>query len=812
MASDAMKRNLLYILLALFPLLGCQREYAIYDELSVTNHTLNIGKTPGQTHIMVYSTGAWTVALERDVEWASLNKTSGEGLSDFVLSWSANYGVARHIDVLVSRGEKTERIHVVQAGTITAPYIVLDRSKVVLPRQETALTVGMNTNLGISLDEFRAKAVYASGDTLEVGSASEEAWIKSCRIAETEVEFTVAANSGSEDRTAVLMVYMIDSAGQQTWGELSIVQTASDPVFTLQDQSGDYYANAEAHVVPAESNNIWSLPGVTVTADADWITGMGVQEEGLAFSTEENTSGASRSATVTVAFRSQDGYETGATYAVTQGIGKFISFSELRSHVPGRVSGNEFLEGFIVSDPESPNVCSSPQTGQYAFDRTENDRTAYMESTDGSLGVCIKFTDAQENTIPRWSKVHLRLDGTTLLRESSPLRFTIKGVTASMFTVLEGEGGKDAVPVKEMSIARLTDADVFTYVSLKEVEILCKDGAYTNASEGYSLLDDLNPSGSLAPRWDVAPLLCTDTAGDGIFMLTNAAAPWRRTGEDIFWNNCVKQGSGTLSGIIVGDDVAPVRWGNLGRYQLRPMTVEEIALDEPMFSSTICEWNWNDFEESFGADEGQGTLRRFNAASSFVEDYNNPFLPKGDKPNGNSNSENLKGLVKGAALCLTQNWWDAGLGQGKYFEVEFSTVGISGTNLIFGIVWGHGLGTSTSIAAPSHWNVLYSTDGNNFASVPSVSMIRQRSIAWWKDPQTSQDGCPGYTEHLIKLPTSCFGQSKVIVRLQAADDVTDIAPFTSPTAWKQALGIEHGTLSSEDSGHVRIGTITVRYN
>ena len=52
----------------------------------------------------------------------------------------------------------------------------------------------------------------------------------------------------------------------------------------------------------------------------------------------------------------------------------------------------------------------------------------------------------------------------------------------------------------------------------------------------------------------------------------------------------------------------------------------------------------------------------------------------------------------------------------------------------------------------------------------------------------------------------------MIVRLQAADDVTDIAPFTSPTAWKQALGIEHGTLSSEDSGPVRIGTITVRYN
>ena len=107
MASDAMKRNLLYMLLALLPALSCQREYAIFDDLSITNHTLNIGRTPGQTHIMVYSTGSWTVALEKDVEWASINRTAGEGLGDFVLSWSANYGVTRHVDVLVSRAPRS---------------------------------------------------------------------------------------------------------------------------------------------------------------------------------------------------------------------------------------------------------------------------------------------------------------------------------------------------------------------------------------------------------------------------------------------------------------------------------------------------------------------------------------------------------------------------------------------------------------------------------------------------------------------------------------------------------------------------------
>ena len=811
-----MKRNLLYLLLALLPAFACQREYAIFDDLSITNHTLNIGKTPGQTHIMVYSTGSWTVALEKDVEWASINKTSGEGLGDFVLSWSANYGVTRHIDVLVSRDQKTERIHVVQAGSITSPYITLDRSKVVLPRQGASFKLGMVTNLGLSLDEFKAKAVYFDGvakDTLEVGDQSAKAWVKACKIDENEVEFTVDANDGTQDRTSTLMVYMTDSAGQQTWGEVTIIQSALDPVFELESESGEYYANAQAHLVASQNNNIWSLPGIIVTASDSWIKDMSVREDGLAFSTEENTTGEPRSATVTVAYTSDDGHAVTSRFEVNQSIGKFITFSELRSRLPGRLQGNEFLEGFIVSDPASPNVCSSPQTGQYSFDRSENYRTAYLESTDGSFGVCIKFKDETQNTIPRWSKVHLWLDGATLVRESAPMRFTIKDVTSSMFTILEDEGGKDAVPVKLLSIAQLTDTDIYTYVSLKEVEILCKDGSFTNATEGYSMRDELNPLGRDGdPRWDVAPLLCSDSAGDGIFMLTNAAAPWRRTGWDIAWNSCVPQGAGTLNGILVSDEAAPVRWGNLGKYQLRPMTLEEIDLHGPAFSNTICEWNWNSFEEKLTPDEGLGTFKKYDAATRFVQDYNNPYLPTEDSPNGNSN-ENLKGLVQGAAICLTQNWWDDTLGEGKYFDVEFSTLGITGTNLVFGIVWGHGLGSAASIKAPSHWNVLYSTDGGTtFLSVPTSGSIKQRSIVWLNNPSTSQDACPGYTEHLVKLPVSCFEKSKVIVRLQVADGVTDIAPSTSSTTWKQALGMERGLLSASDSGPVRIGTMTVRYN
>lgn len=797
------KKDIIYIALCALAFLAasCNREYEIFDDLKVSSHTLNIAKTPGETHIAVYSTGAWKVAFDKGVDWASVNKLSGEGLGDFVFSWSANYGAARSVDILVTSNDLTERISVIQAGSVTNPYITLGRSKVVLPRQAASFSVPMTTNIGFSVDEFNYRVVYAGGE-------DDGNWVSSCAISRDRVDFSVLANESGADRSAELVCYMTDATGAETHSTLSISQSASDPVFTLSSAAGDYYANSETCIVPAQQNNIWSLDGIRVTADADWIRDLSVVEEGLTFVTMENRSGAERTATVTVAYQSPDGLSAGAAYLVRQASDKLVSFQELRARVPGTLHGNELVEGLIVSDPASPNLCSSPQTGQFEFDRSENQRTAYFESMDASYGFCLKFTDAAENTAARWSRVLIRLDGVTLERASNPVRYTLSGLTADRITLVE-EGV--SVPEKVRGIAQLTDADLFTYVSLPQVEIMAKDGAYTNASEGYCLQDELNPLGATAPRWDVAPLLCSDASGDAIYMLTNAAAPWRRTGRDIGWYSCLPQGAGTLGGIVVADEVAPVRWGNLGKYQIRPVTVEDIALDGPRFSNTICEWNWNDFEEKLTPDEGKGSFNKYDAATSFVNDYNNPYLPAEDTPNGNGNS-NLKGMVAGAAICLTQSWWDFELNEGRYFDVSFSTAGLSGSNLVFGIVWGHGLGSSNTAGGPSHWSVLYSTDGVNFSAVPSTSMIKQRSCAWWSNPQTSQDAAPGYTEHLVKLPVSCFGRSKVTVRLQVADTVTDIVPTTSATSWRQALGMEKGNMSPSDKAPVRIGTITVRYN
>lgn len=796
---DFRRYTVLATLLIAVVSVGCKQEYEIFDDLKVSSHILNVDQTPGETHVAVYSTGAWKVAFDNAVSWASLNKLSGEGLSDFVVSWSANYGIARSVDIIVSRGQLEERISLVQASSLTNPYISFGRDRIVLPKQTATLSIPMSTNLGLSISEFKARAVC---------SGSDDSWIGGFKVLSDSFEFTVEANESGADRSASVECYIVDAAGAETHTALSLVQTAAGPELVLESGSGDCYANSQTYIVPCLKNNIWSLDGVSVSSDVAWIRDLAVVEDGLSFTVDENTAGFPRSATVNV---SCDGMAAPVSYQLTQEGEKMLSYPEVRSMVPGTMHGHIFIEGIIVSDVTSPNVCSSPQTGQFEFDRSENARTAYVESVDGTYGFCLKFTDAADNTMPRWSRVHISLDGLELSRETAPLRYTLKGLTASKVTVVEEHA---AVPEKIRKIGQLLDTDIYTYVSLQSVEIMCKDGCYTNASEGYSLSDEMNPSGSALPRWDVAPLLCSDNSGDVIHMLTNAAAPWRRTGEDLLWGSCLPQGSGLLSGVLVADDVAPVRWGELGRYQIRPMGPEDIALDDAPFSSTICEWNWNDRKPDFIADEGQGTLLTYEVATSFVQDFNNPYLPSDNASANGGGISNLKGLVSGGALCMRfDGSWDFTTSTGKYFDISFSTTGVSGTNMVLGIVWGHGTGSSTTLEAPSHWKVLYSTDGGkNFAEVPSAGIVKQRSCAWWNNPQTSQDAAPGYTEHLIKLPVTCFGRNSVVIRLQAADTVTDIAPQTGASIWSQALGIERGTLTETSKGYVRIGTIIVRYN
>ena len=204
---------LLSALVAFFSLVSCQREFEVVNDLAVSSRTLELKSDAGSTHIMVYSNGPWTVTLDQNVEWASLNKLSGAGLNDFVFSYSANYGVKRGVNILLEADGKTETISIIQAGAITSPNITFDHNKVVMPRQAVTCKMPMTTNLAFCLDEIKARAVYYDeqgneAGTYEIGSAEAGAWVKAYSVAEDEVTFQLAENAGSADRRADLIWYV----------------------------------------------------------------------------------------------------------------------------------------------------------------------------------------------------------------------------------------------------------------------------------------------------------------------------------------------------------------------------------------------------------------------------------------------------------------------------------------------------------------------------------------------------------------------------------------------------------------------------
>ena len=819
-------------------LTGCQKDFEMDLPLAVAARELSLSKEAGSTHVLVYSIGEWTVRFTRNVKWASLNKLEGYGNHEIVFTYAANYGISRKVGVVFQKGELADTVMFTQAGTVTEPSLAFAKPAVALLKAPSRIFAPIDTNLRYCIDDVEASVTYYDADGVpgepvpvvtraesEEGDDKPQAqpvtpWISEVAITHEGVSFAVEGNEAGSTRLADLTLFIEDAEGTATTSVLSISQGIAEPSLKLDSSVETYEGYAQQCTIPATTNNLVPYADQIVydiTYDTpveegnEWLSEPMLTDEGLTFSLTQNDSSEARSATLNLSYADALGASVSAVCKITQkAYPTAVDFATVRGMTPGEISLADYIEGFVVSDPASKNIVSSPQTGQYAFDRTENDRTVYLESTDGRYGFCLKFATEDDNTLERFSKVRLSLDGAILEKKAVPECYTITGLTAA--NILDTSTPDEfKIPVKTKRIAELTDDDIFTLVSVPDLEIMCKDGAYTNCTDGYSLKDDVNPIGATAPRWDVAPLMCYDKTGEVIHMLTNAAVPWRRfsSGRDLEFYSVVAQGSGTFRGIVVADDVAPVRFGDLGRYQLRAMTQGEIALTEEPFSKTIVEWNWNDRQNDLTPEIGEGEIDKYDATQAGSPDFNNVVC----SGNGGGTSEQ-KGLVPNGSVVLSRQWWDFDKDEGKYFDISFSTQGITGSNLIFGIVWGHGNMNNTSLTGPAHWNLLYSVDGGTtFRPVPDCPIIKKRSIVWWSG--TSQDSTPGYTEHLRRLPADCFGKEKVVLRLQVADKVTDIAPSSSASTYPTNLGIEKGTLTPEITAancQVRIGTLTIRYN
>lgn len=813
-------KKFLTILVLLSLAVSCEKKFQFSQPLSLQSDKVELEAEEGSTAVIVYANDAWTATLTEGGVWARLENTSGQGLGQVKFSYSANEGLARKAVIEISSAGQIRRVSMVQKAGFGDIQLQFTEAVAELPRNAASGALPFLTNLPSSeFANLQVKALTEEGNPVN--------WLSGLTIGEGAVNVNVSALEGTE-RVAVLTLTYVDALDKEYNATLKLTQKDQSPYLAFSTEIiGKQFSSLAASVsLPFTSNLLPFLKDIVRNASSSqpWarisLAANGVQA--IVVDMDENTDASERTATLTFPFTDAGGTTASFTYLLVQkGFTPHYSFSELKAMVTGDsyyFSADGAIEGVIISDMDSPNMETAPNTDAATLDGTLNGRTGYIQSPDGTSGFRILFSSREDNVLHKGDKVTMDLNGTTIRKESNPERYTIEGVTSATLAL----DGKENPVVREKTLSTLVDSDVYTLVKVIGLEMSFKQGAYTNCHDGYSLaVSALNPAGmktnesggSGSPqKFDTTPCSMFDAQGNEINLLINNAVTWRRYG------NGVPQGTCSVTGIVVHTDLK--RWarnGWLGRYQLRPMEESDIVSTGERFSHEIISWRkgWGDTQlkgaEAISAGlSGEGSV--ISNMESLVTIQTAVAFNALTNYNGSTDGY-YKGQVKNAALSFVKKggyYWASdditNLDDAPWFGLKFSTAGLTGSNLVFiwSAVQGSASGSNNDFQGPTQYKVEYSTDGTHFTAIDHIYAMNP--VVCWNGNVIGGFSVPGMHQYVTALPASLLGQENVWVRVRAASAVSLDNDFLTP---------EGGTIknySTSLSPVVRFGELSVQYN
>lgn len=697
--------------------------------LAVNDNTINLDSKSGKEHVLVYAKGQWNADFKEAVEWAAIEEGSGTGNGEFILTYKKNPDILRRAEILLTAAgvDKTITITVNQEGEKGTPKLAFAENEKSYIAWEVKDAIAVESNINQSL--------------LKAESSVE--WIGSLELKDGQLSFTVAENTTGEARKGTLTVSYTDIDESVYRAVAEITQGAEPGHLALNETEMAIEAFAGTKTAPWDCVLGTFMPELTsnVTYEGsqkDWISNVTTTTEALSFDVTDNETKEARTAVIKVELASKG---IAVELKVTQGIKtRQYSFEELRAVLPSageQAFEGDFFEGVIVADAGQKNMETNPMTSATSYDDNESAITNYVQSLDGKYGMRLKFATAADNTLKKGDKVKISLAGATLVREDNPVRYTLKGVSANTVTVEENV----QLTARQKTISELTDEDIYTWVTLPDVEVPFCYGSWVNVRKEW--ID--------AKRINFDNRILRDVNGNEIRMIVNTDTEWYLTDAG------VPKGSGPVSGVIVNTTSEYYGSDILGKYQIRPMKLSDIEIKDNGFSEILVAWDYStgfSRVSSLEATTGTGTF----AASSMAQA--NTFLQFGNT------SPYPKGYPKGANIDKSVWWKDGAAKDAATFQ--FSTKDAAGKKmtLSFGALIGNYKEEAAS-QGPIHWNVEYSLDGTNYILIEKV-MIRpmgaEKSTLLFL-PASLDDQC-------VELPDAIAGQDNVTIRFIAADDAT----------------------------------------
>ena len=582
----------------------------------------------------------------------------------------------------------------------------------------------------------------------------------------------------------------------------------------------------------------------------DWITDVELTESTLSLVAKANDTDVCRRAKCVLSYKDNWGRESALELFITQtdrdgSTGKHVGITPVKALASplGNIIQDDFvLDGIIVGDFRSPNMALNPAVNSLGVpakaDTTFARRVTYLEGEDGSWGLRLIFDKPEDNNLRFGTRVSLNLYGVTALREDSPERYTLSGISG--WNICSSEAGAP-VPEKAKALSSLTPEDVYTFVTLENMEFAFKRGTYADVMEDYALKSPLNSGvsskGSLLDGW--ASLLL-DSTGAGIYAPVNMMCQWRRSGGG------VPQGSGTVSGIIVHEDMP--RLGDAGDYQIR-------VIDESAFSmegsSTLKEY-------AFWINSAKNTSSYAAVNSRYAYNKLRTIIPSNDILDGGKTIANAEMISENTVvpasrtedpyttanyynrltadnngvsseyvgigdITTARDWFrwteDGDLEGYNGFVFSFSTSSVSASQWEFAFDFAGGYtSASTARSWPAHWCLEYSIDGGeNWSEVRNAvtggPYIHMRGLPWeraflngqWY--QTAAQAGMGFSQHSFTLPSDVLDKDEVKLKLRPYDG----SIVSLPLVWDDDIEVSRIDSSTDVDIRVRFGFIYIRY-
>lgn len=552
----------------------------------------------------------------------------------------------------------------------------------------------------------------------------------------------------------------------------------------------------------------------------EWISSAAIEKGKLVFDYSANTLASVRSARIDLNYVDESGYVVSLpVYLVQKGndgsMGSECTFEQLRSLATEEgflIEDDLILEGISVGNAASGNMGDNTQLAIVGIDYSVSRRTVYFESLDGTYGVRMLCRTAQDNIFGQFESARILLKGMKLYKhvstfgDNDPEYYWMDGFTS--FNVLSREPSE--APVKERTIATLTDADIFTYVTLKDCQFPFRKGSLTPIDERLTSAAAVNKVAKFA-------ISLFDKEGSSIYLYTNTTCPYRRDGHRLPY------GSGDMKGVVVhelytrfayqdNDSQDTDTYGNIGRYQLRHTSISDFCMkpemEEGSFSHIIAEWRYilAANQEKYYATDGDKTAffkHSSSNTSAFYDDFS--YLgPVGSKDEGffGKNIGNHNGL--GVTLEDGSDWMGpeyAGPNSENAYKVNNtssspgcgispSTIGASwATNINYDTAKGlepagfvlnfstrdipssrlslHLSMMSLNVkgkfsTGPRHFHLYCSTDNSSWTEFGRFTLP---DYACPDNPVTQLWQTPGYMQMNFTLPDGLCGKDKVYVRI-----------------------------------------------